>query len=83
MIGNIWEWCNDWFSENDYEINGEKLLMDPQGRSKGQARVVRGGSFINFHWSARCAYRHRYNPYSFHTNLGFRVVVFPINISEH
>jgi len=41
MHGNVWEWCNDWFG--DYDLKDNK---DPQGVSKGERKVVRGGSFF-------------------------------------
>ena len=45
MIGNVWEWCNDWFLANEYENSEDKILKDPKGPSKRQGRVLRGGSF--------------------------------------
>ena len=40
MLGNVWEWCNDW--------NGAYLtttVLDPQGPDRGSHRVIRGGSW--------------------------------------
>ncbi|MBN2548171.1 MAG: hypothetical protein JXB15_03365, partial [Anaerolineales bacterium] len=42
-------------------------------------RVLRGGSFGNLAWDARCAYRLRFSPddWYFFRGFGFRVVVRP------
>jgi serine/threonine-protein kinase len=38
-------------------------------------RVVRGGSYVDLHWDARCAGRGWQRPGTPHDDLGFRVVV--------
>lgn len=72
MSGNVWEWCvTSWV----------KSYLDPSGgnnSSEGDdARVVRGGSFLNESRLVRCASRINLNPAYFHLNVGFRVCVAP------
>ena len=50
--GNVWEWCAD--GKRVYSGQAE---TDPVGNTEGDARVVRGGSWIARPDSARSAYR--------------------------
>ncbi|WP_200286278.1 formylglycine-generating enzyme family protein [Rhabdochromatium marinum] len=70
MHGNVWEWCQDWYSDSYYERLSSEL---EQGSESGSYRVVRGGSWLHGAGSCRSAYRGRYEPSSRRDLLGFRL----------
>ena len=45
MLGNVAEFCSDWYSDSTYSIYPESGVTDPSGPSSGEERVIRGGSF--------------------------------------
>jgi formylglycine-generating enzyme required for sulfatase activity len=68
--GNVWEWTASLFAEYPYDPRDGRDDPDREGR-----RVVRGGSWSDNQWDARCAYRGGYAPGNFNGDLGFRVVL--------
>jgi formylglycine-generating enzyme required for sulfatase activity len=69
MLGNVWEWVNDWFDGNYYQGSPSQ---DPQGPGSGQVRVLRGGSWFIYPWGVRVSIRVRDAPGVRNLNFGFR-----------
>ena len=76
MIGNVSEWCEDWYAADHYKSAGG-LSTDPLGPDQGRSRVIRGGSWLSAPWQARSAERNKIPLGRSMSRTGFRVVVNP------
>ncbi|MEM7600115.1 MAG: SUMF1/EgtB/PvdO family nonheme iron enzyme [Verrucomicrobiota bacterium] len=54
MIGNVAEWCRDWYSAEPL------FLTDPEGPELGDFRVVKGGRFTDWAGNCRAASRNQW-----------------------
>lgn len=64
MLGNVSEFCLDWYAPDTYERRSmnQDIVLDPRGPAAGTEHVVRGGSFRSDPADLRVAYRERTNP---------------------
>jgi formylglycine-generating enzyme len=71
MVGNVWQWCEDWFGESYYQESGG--LKNPLGPSQGTTKVRRGGAWnVIQSFRLRCANRGALPPEAIAPNIGFR-----------
>jgi sulfatase modifying factor 1 len=73
ITGNVWEWCSDWFHTSFTAAKQH----DPAGSAAGQAKVMKGGSFLchaSYCNRYRVAARTANTVDSAASNVGFRCV---------
>ncbi|MCK4653578.1 MAG: formylglycine-generating enzyme family protein [Candidatus Cloacimonetes bacterium] len=72
MSGNVWEWCNDWYSYINYYKSSP--MNNPKGPDSGSNRVLRGGCWLRGPSRSRVAFRGGLNPDDCYYSVGFRLV---------
>jgi formylglycine-generating enzyme required for sulfatase activity len=72
LVGNVWQWCADWYSNGYY---ADSPGTNPPGPPSGVTRVRRGGSWnVIQAFRLRCANRGAMPPSDCAPNVGFRCV---------
>jgi formylglycine-generating enzyme required for sulfatase activity len=69
MAGNVFQWCQDWYSDAYYANSPD---ADPSGPDNGEARVQRGGSWYGDSSTCRSAGRSSNDPTYRFNDFGFR-----------
>ena len=72
MSGNVYEWCNDWYSSSYYTSESQ---TNPTGPDSGSNRVWRGGSWLTNARYCRVSFRFSYDPTHRSGHLGLRLAL--------
>jgi len=73
-LGNVWEWCQDWYGSNYYATSP---ITNPTGPGTGTVRLFRGGCWRCYSSNSRASQRYTYPSSTVDKDIGFRAAKNP------